>query len=74
MPDVCGLSLQPYVPRCIPINMHQAVIAMVAATMSPGSALSLNGRSYVNQDSVYIARVHVESALLSAPPLATPAS
>ena len=47
---------------------------MVAATMSPGSALSLNGRSYVNQDSVYIARVHVESALLSAPPLATPAS
>ena len=44
---------------------------MVAATMSPTSATALNGRSYVRQDSVYLARLHVESALLSAPPLAT---
>lgn len=42
--------------------------------MSPTSAIALNGKSYLRPDSVYLARLHVESALLGAPPLATPAS
>ena len=46
----------------------------MAATMSPTSAIAHNGKSYLRPDSVYLARLHVESALLGAPPLATPAS
>jgi len=34
---------------------HKAILSSMAATMSPTSAIALNGKSYLRQDSVYLA-------------------
>ena len=60
MAEVRDLRLQPYEARCNPTPVHQAILASMSATLSPNSALALDGKPYMHPDTVYLARAHVK--------------